>query len=523
MRYPVSFSQRRLWFMDQLNPGEPTFNMPYLLWLDGPLDPGLLQRALDVLVARHAVLRTSITAVDGVPEQVVADTGSIPIELLTLPATDAGSDAVGPDELVPDDLRPDETAPDKAGQAEELALARAVRPFQLDRPPLLRVSLIQTGPRRRLLVLVMHHAISDGASMQVLIHDLAAAYRAEAAGEPLDLPPLWMDYGDYAIWQRDRLQGEELERQLAYWREQLRGAPSVLTLPTDRPRPVQQSSRGAIAVAQVPAEVTRRLTELAAATNATRFMVFLAGYAVVLARYARQRDLVIGTPVSGRTHVELDPIVGLFTNTACVRARLTGDPSFRDLLGQLRDTTLDALAHQELPFENLVTEFAPERSLAHAPLIQVQFGYQSLIPAELELPGIRSHGRAMFTRTAKLDLSLFADTTPDDVTTLVAEYSTDLFDAAWADRFLGCLVSVLSHAAAAPDTPVIDLPMLAPAEAAELTGQLPSTILTGQLPPTILTGQLPSTILTGQLPPTATEEPLDLRAALAGSESRVSD
>src|SRR6185437_7749495 len=245
-----------------------------------------------------------------------------------------------------------------------------------------------------------------------------------------------------------------------------------------------------------PPELTRQLTELAVASNATRFMVFLAGYAVVLSRYARQRDLVIGTPVSGRTHVELDPMIGLFTNTACVRVRIPGELSFRELLGQLRDSTLDALAHQELPFEDLVAEFAPERSLAHAPLIQAQFGYQALIPAELDLPGIRSSGRTMFTRTAKLDLSLSADTAPDDQTTLVAEYSADLFDAAWADRFLGCLVSVLGAAAAAPDTPVIDLPMLSPAEVAELAGQHVG-------------------------PPAG--DPVDLRATLAASESRVSD
>jgi amino acid adenylation domain-containing protein len=475
MRYPVSFGQRRLWFMDQLNPGEPTFNMPYLLSLDGPLDAGVLQRALDAMVVRHPVLRTSITAVGGLPEQVVADTGSIPIELIEL----------------------DEAAPDLDRQVEQLTVTRAMAPFQLDQAPLLRVSLIRTGPQRRLLMLVMHHIISDGASMGVLIHDLAAAYRAEAAGQPIDLAPLWMDYGDYAIWQRDRLQGEELDRQLDYWRGQLRGAPTMLTLPTDRPRPVQQSSRGAVAVAQLAPELTRQLTDLAVASNATRFMVFLAGFAVVLSRYARQRDLLIGTPVSGRTHVELDPIVGLFTNTVCVRVRLPGELSFRELLGQLRDSTLDVLAHQELPFENLVAEFAPERSLAHAPLIQVQFGYQSLIPPELELPGIRSSGRAVFTRTAKLDFGLFADTMPDDRTTLVAEYSTDLFDAAWAERFLGCLISVLGAAAGGPDSPVIDLPLLSPAESAELTGQ--------------------------QLAPPAPLEPLDLRAALAASESRVSD
>jgi amino acid adenylation domain-containing protein len=437
MRYPVSFAQQRLWFLDQLMPGQPVFNMPYAIWLDGPLDVEALQRAMDGMVARHAVLRTSIVAIDGEPEQVVADTGALLIERISLIGT-----------------------ADPEQRAEELAVERAVRPFELAKAPLLRAALIDTGQDRRLLVLVMHHAISDAASMRILIDELSAMYRAETTGEPLRLPTLWLDYGDYAVWQRDRLRGEELERQLGYWRQRLRGAPTLLALPTERPRPAQQSSRGAIGSVTLPAEITRRLTELAAGVNSTPFMVFLAGFAVVLSRYAGQPDLIIGTPVAGRTHAELDPMIGLFTNTVGLRVSLAGDPSFRQLLGQIRDSTVEALANQELPFEKLVEEFAPERSLAHAPLVQVQFGYGSLTVAEPALPGVSSRGRAVFTRTAKLDLSLFADTAPDQVTTLVAEYSTDLFDQPWVERFLAGVASVLTAAASAPDAPVADLPLL---------------------------------------------------------------
>ena len=225
MRFPVSLSQRQLWFLDQLDPGEPTFNMPYAFWLDGPLDAEALQRSLDALAARHAVLRTSLVAFDGVPEQVVAATGRLPIERIDLTAT-------------PDD---DKTT----SQAESIAGDRARQPFDLASGPAIRVTLIAVGPDRHLLVLVMHHSISDGVSMEILISELSALYRAELTGEPASLPPLWIDYGDYAVWQQDRMSGEELERQLAYWREQLRGAPQFLTLPSDRPRPARLSSRGA--------------------------------------------------------------------------------------------------------------------------------------------------------------------------------------------------------------------------------------------------------------------------------------
>ena len=440
MRFPVSFSQQRLWFLDQLEPGEPTYNMPYTMWLDGPLDAEALQRAMDAIVARHAVLRTSIVALDGMPEQVVADVGAVPIERIDLLASpDSG---------------------ERARQAELIAAGRQRRPFDLAAGPLIRAALIAAGPDRHLLSLVMHHIISDGASMEVLIDELSAAYRAETTGVPLALPPLLMEYGDYAVWQQDRVRGEELDRQLGYWREQLRGAPPVLALPADRPRPERQSARGAAASVTIGAETTRRLAAVAHSANATMFMAFLTGFAAVLSRYARQTDLVIGTQVAGRTHAELDPIIGLFTNTVPLRISLAGDPTFAGLLGRVRDTTVDALAHEELPFEKLVEEFAPDRTLAYSPLIQVQFVYGSLTPPALDLPGITSRSEALLTGTAKLDLTMYVDTPAGQDTTFVLEYSTDLFDPPWADRFLHCMAHLLEHAADAPHTAVADLPML---------------------------------------------------------------
>jgi amino acid adenylation domain-containing protein len=443
MRFPVSFSQRRLWFLDQLTPGEPTYNMPYAIWLYGPLDRPALQRALDALVARQAVLRTSFIAVDGVPEQVVAGTGAVPIEHIELPAALDGGESTR--------------------QAESIAARRARRPFDLAAGPLIRAALIGSGSGRHLFVLVMHHIISDGLSMPILADELSAAYRAETTGVPAALPPLWMEYGDYAVWLHDVMRGEELDRQLGYWRRKLRGVP-FLALPTDRPRPARQSSGGAVARVTIDAELTQRLAALAHGANATLFMLFLTGFVAVLSRYTRQDDVVVGTQMTGRTHAEMEPLVGLFTNTVPLRVSLADDPTFAGLLGRVRDTTLDALPHQGAPFEKLVEEFAPERTLAYSPLVQVQFVYGSLTPPSLDLPGLTSRSQTLLTGTAKLDLTMYVDSPDGQATSLVLEYSTDLFGPAWADQFLHCLARMLGHAAGAPGTAVADLPMLSAAQ-----------------------------------------------------------
>ncbi len=480
MRFPVSFSQQRLWFLDQLAPGEPTYNMPYAIWLDGPLDAQALQRAMDAMVARQAVLRTSIVAFEGVPEQVVADTCAVPIERIELPAVlDAG---------------------ERTRQAESIAADRARQPFDLAAGPLIRATLIGAGPDRHLFVLVMHHIISDGGSIQIVVDELSAAYLAATTGVPASLPPLWMEYGDYAVWQHDRLRGEELDRQLDYWRGQLRRAPQLLTLPADRPRPARQSSRGAVAAVAVDAVTTRRLAAVAHSANATMFMAFLTGFVAVLSRYARQTDLVIGTQVAGRTHTELDPIVGMFTNTVPLRISQPGDLTFAGLLRRVRDITVDALLHQETPFSKLVEEFAPDRTLAYAPLIQVQFISGSLTPPAPDFPGITSSCRALVTGTAKLDLTMYADAPDGQAATLELEYSADLFDAAWADRFLRCMTTLLEHAADAPGTAVADLPMLSATER--------NALVIGR---------------NRQALPAAGEDSVDIRHLLQVSTSRVID
>jgi hypothetical protein len=449
MRFPVSFSQQRLWFLDQLAPGEPTYNMPYAVWLDGPLDVQALQRALDVMVARHAVFRTSIVSFDGVPEQVVADACELPIEHIEIAQDLAGDEAVK--------------------QAEAIAAEVAHKPFDLADGPLFRPALIAAGPDRHMFLLTMHHSMSDGESMKVLLTELAAAYRAETTGVPATFPELWVEYGDYAVWQHDRVRGEELQRQLAYWRDALRGAPQVLSLPTDRPRPARQTTRGGATAVFVDVETTRRLAEVTHSANATMFMVFLTGFTAVLSRFARQSDFMIGTQVAGRTHAELDPLVGMFANTIALRMSLAGDPTFRELLGKVRDTVVDGLAHQELPWEKLVEEFAPGRTLAHAPMVQVQFVYGSLTAPQLEFRGLTTRQKALLTGTAKLDLTMYADAWEGGSTILSLEYSADLFDPPWAERFLNGMLRLLTHAADAPDTPVADLRILSDAEQQALT------------------------------------------------------
>jgi amino acid adenylation domain-containing protein len=448
MRFPVSRAQQGMWFLDQLSPGEPTFHIPYAVSLDGPLDASALQRALDAVVARHASLRTSIVAFDGVPEQDVADAGAVVIEVIELPEV----------------LDRDEST----RQAESIAADRACQPFDLAAGPPIRAALIRTGPDRHLFLLVMHHVITDGTSMGIVMAELSAGYRAELTGVPASLPPLWMSYGDYAVWQHDWMSGAELDRQLSYWREQLKGVPHVLTLPTDRARPARQSSCGARASRTVDDTTITRLTEVAQAANATMFMAFLTGYVVVLSRYARQHDFVVSTQAAGRTHAEFDPIVGLFANTIALRTSLAGNPSFAVLLSRIKDTLADALSHQRLPFERLIHDLAPDRSLAHAPLAQVQFAYHPSAPPGLDLPGVTSKTRMLFTETTKLDIDLYVGHQPGQDAVLKLDYSTDLFDAPWADQFLRCVAHLLKHAAQAPDTPVADLPMLSAAELDEL-------------------------------------------------------
>ena len=358
---PLSFAQERLWFLHQMEPEGAGYNMPWSGRLRGGLDAGALERALGELVRRHEALRTTFRPVEQGAVQVVHPAAPAHLPVLDLTG------------LAPQD---------REDEARRLAREDAERPFDLERGPLLRATLLRLADEEHVLLLTMHHIVSDGWSMGVLFRELFTLYESFSRGlraRPASpLPPLAVQYADFAVWQRGWLQGEVLQRQLDWWRERLGGAPPALELPTDRPRPAVASSRGASLVFRLSADVTRGLRSLARREGATLYMVTHAALDLLLSRWSGQEDLVVGSPIAGRTQVGTEGLIGFFVNTLALRIDLSGDPSFRELLGRVRETALGAYAHQELPFERLVEEVAPERGLSHTPLFQVMFALQNV-------------------------------------------------------------------------------------------------------------------------------------------------
>ncbi len=439
---PLSFAQERLWFLDQLTPGLTAYNMPLAVRLDGRLDRAALARALAALVARHEVLRTGFRDQAGRPVQGIAPVAAIPA--LEDPAA-----------LLPVvDLRALPADP-AAREAARLAGEEAGRPFDLRRVPLLRARLLWLDggdPGAHQLLLTLHHIACDGWSLGVLVAELGALYAGEA------LPELPIQYADYALWQRRLLQGEELERQLGYWRLQLAGLP-VLELPADLPRPPAQSYRGGWVEAAIPLQLADRLRQLSREAGVTLFMTLLAGFQAVLARYAGQDDVAVGTVVANRRHRELEGLIGFFVNTLVLRTDLAGEPSFRELLARVREVSLGAYGHQDLPFEKLVEELRPARDTSHAPLVQVTFMLQNTPLPELRLPGVVASAAAVANRTAKFDLSLSLEEQEGGLAGIL-EHSADLFTAATVERLAGHFRRLLAAAAADPEGSVAELPML---------------------------------------------------------------
>lgn len=427
MRYPVSFAQRRLWALDRLVPGDPASHLCHATWLDGPVDPVALQRAMDAVVDRHAVLRTSVVAFDGEPEQVVDDTGRVLIDHVVLPG-----------------------AAEDVERAESIAAELAVRPFDLARGPLLRSTVVEVGGDRWLFVVVAHRIVADDTAVAIVLDELSTVYRSGVAA----LSRTWMDYGDYAVWQRERLRGEELERQLDYWRAALRGVPENVALPNDSHR-LTPSSRGGLVTAALDPTSLQLLADLALGVGAALSTAFLTGYAVVLSRYARQSDLVIGVPVSGRIRVELEPIVGPFADIVPVRVSLAGAPTFAQLLDRVRDAVERALAHDELPLDKLAEELGID-----LPGNAVRFAFEHPPAPTLDLPGVAQESRVLLGRTAHADLDLTASA--DGTVTL--GYRADLLAAPFVDWFLRSVVTVLELAGRTPDLPVADLPLPPPVE-----------------------------------------------------------
>ncbi|HVS00369.1 MAG TPA: amino acid adenylation domain-containing protein, partial [Thermoanaerobaculia bacterium] len=436
---PLSFAQQRLWFFDQLEPDSPLYNMAVALRIAGLLDCALLALCLEEIVRRHEVLRTSYAAPEGLPVQVIQPAAPFLLPLVDLSAL-----------------------PERARETLALTLAEeeSARPFDLGDPgrgPLLRGVLLRLAAEDHVAALTMHHIASDGWSMGILVREVTALYAASP------LPELPVQYADFAVWQGSWLQGEVLEREISFWRGQLAGLPPLLELPTDRPRPTTQSYRGASRHLRLPAERLRQVRALGGREGATIFMVLLAGFQALLARYSRQQDLAVGTPVAGRNRLETEGLIGFFVNTLVLRGDLSGRPSFEELLGRTRETALAAYLHQDVPFEKLVQELAPERSLSHSPLFQVMLTLQNAPVESHETEGLRVQLVSGARTTAKFDLELILQEHDSGVYGVV-EYATDLFDAVTIDRLIVHYETLLTAALAAPEEAASELPLLAPAE-----------------------------------------------------------
>ncbi|MFL5353941.1 amino acid adenylation domain-containing protein, partial [Archangium sp.] len=439
---PLSYAQHRLWFLERLSPSSAFYHMPLALQLEGALSVEALARSVNALLERHAILRTVYPTDSGEPRQHVLEHLELPLPVLELPAEATGS---------PGDWL-------EARMREE-----AAGPFALATGPLVRASLLRLSPERHVLLLTMHHIASDGWSMGVLVRELGSFYAAFIGADSRPLPPLRLDYVDFACWQRERLEGGLLEQQLHYWRGQLAGCSGVIELPTDKPRPPVQAYQGATVSALLPRHLSEALEDLSRREGVTLYMTLKAAFDVLLYRWTGQEDFTVGTPIAGRDNAELEELIGLFVNTLVLRADLSGEPTFRELLHRVRETALGAYTHQDIPFERLVQELRPERNLAHAPLFQVMFMLRNFPEATARLPGLTLSLLESGTRTAKFDLTLAMTATQEGLATSL-EYNTDLFEEATVRRMLGQLRVLLEGIAREPGQHVSRLPLLSEEE-----------------------------------------------------------
>ncbi|HEY0606556.1 MAG TPA: amino acid adenylation domain-containing protein, partial [Herpetosiphonaceae bacterium] len=446
---PLSFAQQRLWFLDQLEPGNAAYNICRSIVLSGDVNVAALEHGLNALIRRHESLRTIFGEDDGQPIQIILPQLTVPLPLIDL-------------SQLPE--------PERQVIVREQALAEARQPFDLTRAPLLRWRLLRLASTEHVLILTLHHSICDGWSMGVLFGDLHALYEQALAGQPdmSALPPLPIQYADYAIWQRAWLSGDVLEQQLSYWRHQLAESPTLLLFPTDRPRQAVPTNRGALASLRLSRRLADELHALSRREGVTLFMTLLAAFDVLLSRYSGQDDILVGSPIANRTRPETEPLIGLFVNTLVLRADLSGRPTFRELLRRVRDTALAAYDHQDLPFEKLVEELHPERDLTHTPLFQAMFILQNQQQVPRDLAGVGLRMTAEDTGTTAFDLTLSIEEQPDG---LLAEmqYSSELFDAATIERLLEHLAVLLAEVVAAPEQSIARLPLLSAAEEQQLT------------------------------------------------------
>jgi amino acid adenylation domain-containing protein/non-ribosomal peptide synthase protein (TIGR01720 family) len=442
---PLSFAQQRLWFIDQLRPGNATYNIPFAVRLSGRLDVDALHRCLNEIVRRHEVLRTVFPSKDGEPRQEVRE-----VVGLRLSRTDMGR-------------------MDEAGREQNLQAVlgeEARRGFDLSKGPLIRANLIRMAEDEHILIVVMHHIISDGWSIEIMVGEFSRLYEAFMQGHESPLPELEVQYADYAVWQRAWLQGEVLENQLQYWRDKLDGV-AALEMPTDRARPAMAVYSGARESFRFSAELTAKLKQLSKREGVTLFMSLLAGFHTLLARHSGQEDIAVGAPIAGRSRREIEGLIGFFVNTLVMRVNLGGDPTVRELLEIEREMALGAYAHQDVPFEKLVEELQPERSFSHQPLFQVMVAMQNVPREASAIAGLTFNGEPMELQSAKFELTLIMFEQGDEIHGAF-EYATELYDGWSIRRLLEHFERVLEGMAKNEQSRVNELPLMSEEERREV-------------------------------------------------------
>jgi amino acid adenylation domain-containing protein len=444
--FPLSFAQQRLWFLSQLEPNNPFYNQPTALRLTGQLNIAILEQSLKEIIRRHETLRTTFAIVNGQPVQVIN-----PAVDLTLSVVDLKSLSTVAQEQ----------------EVQKLAKQEAQQPFNLEQGPLLRATILQLSPVEHIVLFTTHHIVSDGWSVGILVQEVATLYEALANNKPLPLAELPIQYADFAVWQRQYLTAEVIETQLSYWRNHLGNAPPLLDLPTDYPRPAIVTYKGATQSFLLSKSLTKALKALSQQEGVTLFMTLLAAFKVLLHRYSQQNDIVVGTPIANRNRAEIEGLIGFFVNTLVLRTNLAGNPSFRQLLRRIREVTLGAYAHQDLPFEQLVEELQPERHLNRNPLFDVMFALQNAPAQELRLPGLTLSSLSEENQAAIFDLTLSMTETEQGLLGEI-EYSTDLFDSSTIERMVGHFQVLLAAIVAEPEQCLSDLPLLTPVEEHQL-------------------------------------------------------
>jgi amino acid adenylation domain-containing protein len=428
-RLPLSFAQERLWFIDQLEAGNPFYNIPVAVSLSGPLDVAVLWRSIREIIARHEALRTTFSSIDGEPVQVISPSIDLPLPVVDISALDESQ---------------------RAAETLRLVNAEALKPFDLSRGPLIRVSLIRVAAEEQVLLLTMHHIISDAWSMRVLVQELKLLYSTFSAGLPSSLPDLSVQYADFAHWQRQHVQGDVLEGHLDFWRRHLAGAPSLIDLPIDRERPPFQTFHGAKQSFVLSKELSESIKKLCREENVTLFMTLLAAFNVLLYSYRPQDDIVVGTDMALRNRPEIEPLIGFFINLIPVRTDLRGNPSYRGLLARVREATLGANLHQEVPFDKLIEELQPERDPSYAPLVQVLFVLENVLMPVTDIAGVSLKPLEVESKASKFDLVMIHKEVGQNIIGSLM-YNTDLFDAStikeMIDSYERLLISITEQPA----------------------------------------------------------------------------